>query len=317
MAFYRIDDDEYDDDDHAHNAIVSRSNELSRSKKRSSSKEQSLSKEQSRSKKRSSSNEPSRTVPDPNPNANTTKLVVIVMLVIIAITTLCLLTPYIVRTATYSQGFLKGMLKEYTKYKKTSRLNKSWLSSACSVSKPITIPVVTLFFFKQVADQNKSLLFPLLMVLPFYCADIATMIAIIALRVRIVKWNKNFLCHVAICLSMWEFPIENIWIVLAQALLSYWYLNREDESSVESYASVIAQCLEHAWSLVRKTVGSWEDFAWVLREQMGWGKRPIVYDDETKRLGYRMLGEGRVPAPLSGRGQASLGPRGRSPGRRP
>lgn len=252
----------------------------------------------------------SRTVPDPKPNAKTVKFVVIAMIAMIA-ATLYLSYPYIVRIATYSQGFLKGMLKEYRRYKKTTGGKSSWLSFACSVSKPISIPVVAYRFFKQVTDQKISPLFPLLMVLPTYCADIATMIVLLTFCRRIVSWNKSFLCHAMICLSMWELPIQNIWPVLAQALLSCWYLNRKDESSGESYASMIALCLEHAWSSVRKTVGSWdmEDFAWFLRQQMGLGKRPIVLNDRTKTLGFHRRGEGR--------GQAPLGPRGRSPGRRP
>jgi hypothetical protein len=254
----------------------------------------------------------SRTVPDPKPNAKTVKFVVIAMIVMIVITTLYLSYPHIVRIATYSQGFLKGMLKEYRMYKKTAGRKNSWLSFACSVSKPISIPVVAYRFFKQVTDQKISLIFPLLMVLPTYCADIATMIMLLTFCRRIVSWNKSFLCHAMICLSMWELPIQNIWPVLAQAVLSCWYLNREDESSGESYASMIALCLEHAWSSVRKTVGSWdmEDFAWFLRKQMGLGKRPIVLNDRTKTLGYRRRGEGRGQ-------EQSLGPRGRSPCRRP
>jgi hypothetical protein len=222
-----------------------------------------------------------------------------------------LLYPYIIQGVAYSQGFLKGMLKEYRRYKKATGRKNSWLSFFCSISKPISIPLVAYRFFKQVIDKKISLLFPLLMVLPALCADITTMIVLFAFCRRIVSWNKSALCHVMICLSMWELPIQNIWSVLAQALLSCWYLNRKNESSgessgessVESYASMIAPCLEQAWSSVRKTVGSWDvenfvwDFAWVLREQMGLGKRPVVYNTMTGTLGYRRRGDQRGPSP--------------------
>ena len=258
-----------------------------------------------------------RRVPDLKQNGTNAKVLRVVIMLLAMVLLIVVVCPQIAWYAAFLKGFFSELWKVYGKQAKKVAKDHSWLAFYFGLTKPLTIPCVILHYFGK-TKANESSLFPLVMTLPLFNADISTTVLYILCTNAIVKYHNCIPVHCLIGFSMMDNTLQMKGIFIFQAAVSYWYVTKSnDKSWVDEYTKQIVLFLEKMSSTALQKMGrfSTQDVFGYLQDQMGFGASELVYDDKTKELGYRRRGRSQAQGSDSRDKAPRPGPRGRSPGR--
>jgi len=256
-----------------------------------------------------------RRVPDLKQNGTNAKVLRVVIMLLAMVLLIVVVCPQIAWYAAFLKGFFAELWNVYGKQAKKVANDHSWLAFYFGLTKPLTIPCVILHYFGK-TKANESSLFPLVMTLPLFNADISTTVLYIFCTNALVKYHDRILVHCLIGFSMMDNTLQMKGIFIFQAAVSYWYVTKSNEESwVDEYTKQVVLFLEKMSSKVLQKMGhvSTQDVFEFLQNLMGFGVKNN--DNQTENLGYRRKGQSQAQGSGSRDKAPRLGPRGRSPGR--